>query len=88
MEKEAQKDQGMSSLESACSEVLESGDYLTGPISYDQYMELQRNSGSEPHRYILQTSSGSSSSDCDKEEATSLAARNLDGMKVKEQQPA
>ena len=51
------------SLESACSEVLESGDDLIGPISYNQYIELRRNSGSEHHRYILQTSSGSRSSD-------------------------
>ena len=74
MKKEAQKDQGMYSSESACSEVLESGDDLIVLISNDQYMELQRNSGNEHHRYILQTSSGSSSSDCDKEEATSSAA--------------
>ena len=40
MKKEAQKDRGMSSSESACSEVLESGDDLIVLISNDQYMEL------------------------------------------------
>lgn len=75
MENEAQTDQDMSSSESVGSEVLQSGDDLIGPISYAKYQELRGRSGNELQRYILQTSSGSSSGEFSEEEARSSTAR-------------